>query len=691
MAIRWPHRAQLRASLALADARPAYTIGLRAAVVTVAPLLLGELTGQQAMIWMAIGGWLGTLADPGGPYLARAQTIGGFAISGALVAAIATLAEGAPPAVGLGALFVAVFLTGLWRVRGDAQATVGLLLAIVFAIALGVPGIHNPPIAALLRAALLLAGGCFTLILSVGLWPFQPYRPARRALGDCYRALATNAADLRKLLIDAEEREEAWYEIGRRDRPAARAALERARVALAMIRKSRQGESDRGERLLFLFELGDLLLGDFSALSEVLRAQTKPEQERAAQVLEAMSTALAAVAVQIEDEKSAQQALSESARPPLAPQTDLPAPLPAASQRALTALAISAGLSPTAGHHKKALMEFEPPAPRPSLRDALDLKSEALRHALRLAIATTCGGALGVFLSEFYKIPRVPWLTVTILIVLQPQAGTTLARAVQRVGGTVLGGLAAALLAPVSHHPLWYAALLFVLSLLAVSLKPLSYGLFAALLTPVFVLMAEQQSGSDLVVARIVNTLLGGAVALLFGIVLWPSWERARLPAQLAALLKAARALLDTVNPDHPGDLPQARRARRHLGLALANAESTFQRFLGEPHDPKQVQATMALLVGARRMAGLLISLAGAAGAGPLPSSDRAQIAAMIETLDGLADAVSSSQTPAPLPAGISTESLPMAPGAHAQLLARISRQLALLHLAADRLLKPAQ
>ena len=125
------------------------------------------------------------------------------------------------------------------------------------------------------------------------------------------------------------------------------------------------------------------------------------------------------------------------------------------------------------------------------LRPNLDLlaanftvSSLALRHAVRVAVV--CG--LDVALILILHIDHGYWLLLTSLIVLQPHVSGTLRRGLERIGGTVGGGILAALLALVLHSQLVIAAVLFPLSLLALAVLPVSYAAFAFFLTPAFVL-----------------------------------------------------------------------------------------------------------------------------------------------------------------------------------------------------------
>ena len=65
--------AHVRKSLEIAAVRPAFALGLRAATATIVPLVIGDATGQPIFGWMALGGWLCAIADPGGPHVLRAR------------------------------------------------------------------------------------------------------------------------------------------------------------------------------------------------------------------------------------------------------------------------------------------------------------------------------------------------------------------------------------------------------------------------------------------------------------------------------------------------------------------------------------------------------------------------------------------------------------------------------------------
>jgi uncharacterized membrane protein YccC len=150
---------------------------------------------------------------------------------------------------------------------------------------------------------------------------------------------------------------------------------------------------------------------------------------------------------------------------------------------------------------------------------------------------------------------------------------------------------------------------------LAVALLPLNYGAFAVFLTPGFVLLAETHAGNpELAGTRVLNTLLGALIALLGSRLLFPLSERDQIRPLMAAALDELSALVGVV-AEEPISIERVRAARRALGMALLNAEASYQRLLTETGiPPEQSEALLSLLLYAHRMASGLIAIAFARG-----------------------------------------------------------------------------
>src|SRR5207237_5930944 len=422
-------------------------------------------------------------------------------------------------------------------------------------IALGSPA---PPEQAVPRMAMVLAGCAVSTVLAPVLGRGPAYRPARLAIASCYRELAALAAKIAGL---AEDREQAWSALVLIQPPRVRAELERARVALGAVRRARSAESARGQQLVVLFESADVLLRDLIMAGEALAAAHTVD----ASWLRAVAAALQGIADAIEDK----------AEPPgiSLPQSFPGAPPEVEHARARLITTVQLAIRVATALRSGAPLEDdvlapETQMPRTTVRAALAPDSALLRHAVRMAVTVSIGAAIAAWMG----VSRASWVTVAVVIVLQPDSGSTVRRAVQRVLGTVVGAGVAALLVPILRSPTLIGVVLFPLSSLALALRPLNYGLFTLLVTPVFLLMAEVLSGDwHLAGVRVESTLIGGGLAFAAQL-LCLSRERDQLPQRLAALFHRLREYLDAVLAD-----PRAEpAARRSFGLAPANADASL-------------------------------------------------------------------------------------------------------------------
>jgi len=697
----------VRAAAALAQARPAYAAGLRAALATAVPLALDHFLHTGGGTWMSLAGFSGALADKGGPYRTRAITLSVHTLAGALASALGAVV-GEHPAWAVTATFLVAVTCSLGRAYGNAGASVGVLVLNIYVISLGYP--PSVPADALTRPAFVVAGGLWAMLVALVLWPLQPYRPVREAVAAAYRAVADYADDVA-----------AWVRTGGVLRPArVRSALEVARAALASVRRGRPGESGRGERLLALGEMADQLFGYLFGLSDVVESIPAPARRPAAQAaLADAASGIAATAralaegIEAEDEPvpvtaawRGDELRAALTGPPawsadgeaLAHYEQAAVLLDRMAQYAGVAAATTAGLN--AGTALPALERAgevedpEPPLPwLAPVRAVLAPDSIVLRYAMRVGIVT----ALAVGLTAAFGLKRGYWVTITAVIILQPYVGATSQRALQRVLGTIVGGALTALLAALFHDALAILALVFVFSAVSVALLPLNYAAFSVFLTPTFVLLAEANAGDwHLAGVRILNTVLGGGLALAGSRLLWPSPEAERLPAYLGAMLLAMRRYFDEVVArfdDRSEAASRAlRNARRDVGLATLNADESLQRLLGEHRGrPEELTPAMTLVTYARRFTASIAALALSRHTvdAPPPGTLDAFARAVGTALDDLAAAVSNARAPSPLPELPDLPDPTLSPLLRGRV-TRLGRQLKTLHDAVDRWVQPA-
>lgn len=659
---------------ALGEGRLQIGRGVRTAFALILPVIAGDLLAQPLFSWAALGGWLGSLADKGGSYRRRATTMGVFAVLGAACTLAGTDAASSVPFAVISMLVIGI-VGGLARVYGDEGSTVGLFIAVIFAVAVGSPS--SVPHLAIHRAEMFAGGTAWAMVLSLILWPLHPFRPARRAVAEGYRQLALLARALETVsqsLGDASAGDA-------RDRARAlhgpvRSALEGARITIADVRRPKQGRSPRGDQLLVLTEGAEQLFGTMVAIDAELEAAhetgSTAGDDAFARAFGCLARTLDLLTTAIDDTLDARRrALVE---PPVPAELSVRADWPNVHLRAAASLlsrlasdvhvlvdtaaqldARASTVVPTTAEHRAAL----PPAPSDSfawlrpLRETLSLRSIPARHALRMGVVA----AASVWLSFALDITRGYWATITTLIVLQPYAGATLRKSLQRVAGSVLGGIIAAALAVVARTKLAIAGVMVPFTIASVAVLPLNYGVFVLLLTPVFVLLAEPHPGDWGVAGlRVVNTLLGGAIALAASQLLWPAHELETYASQLGGLFRELRAQLEAVTAS--GDAAtsawrnEADQARRRFGVAVTNAEATIQRLITEDApNPHRVEAALTMLTYGRRMASTMTAIAesrvsGESVAPPaLIAPLDAQLDAFCAVLDGSAPASGAAMT----------------------------------------------
>jgi uncharacterized membrane protein YccC len=511
----------------------------------------------------------------------------------------------------------------------------------MFVISLAYPA--STLASALGRSGYAIVGGAWAALVALVLWPVRPYRPARLALGNTLRKLAD--------YVDAVATPLESGHVGDDTLPAGslvvRAALENARAVLATIRRGRAGESGRGERLVVLSQTADQMFGNLIALAETIEAvppdaRSRAQQEHVVTALRDIARVLRELADRVEEEKQSGTTAIQFSGAPLreslttvaAGRDDARAPPSPDRTDAVAHYAHAAALldritmfGNVAAANVAALDGVQPPAPTASpeteeiteprallapLRSVLAHDSLVLRHALRVAIVTSAA----VWLAGALHLSHGYWVTITAVIILQPYTGATTQRAVQRVIGTVVGAILTAALGALFHDIRAILVLSFIFAAVSVAVLPINYTAFSVFLTPTFVLLAEASAGDwHLATVRVIDTILGGALALLGVRLLWPAPERKRLPTYLAAALRANRDYLQTVVrsfPDRSDAAGRAMRARRRdAGLAAINAEESFQRLLAEHGGKTELLApVMTFLTYVRRFTVSIAALA---------------------------------------------------------------------------------
>ncbi len=593
--------------------------GLRGGIATFVPFYLATRLDRHEFAWMALGGWLGTLVDPGGLRSTRAKTLTAFAVVGGCMLA---LSERVAENIWLAALVLALvaFIASLLRSLGAVWSSAGTMTAIVVAIG-GAQGGTN----SLRDGGYFMLGAGVAVILSSVIWPIWTHLPLRRAEANVFEALARYTADI-ELCVSKRlaEGDPQWSALARTHHRAIRMAVEEARRLALGGRARRAGETRIGSNLRVLLGLAETqfpllvtlkesaelegpggnlqgLLGRLSALSrrnletaEVLRTPNLRAHEATLSIpppgsLPRNQTSIDVLLAHLDDASRAAHRLTSS--------LDARADATTESET-----------SPKRTWHDLLVLWR---GDLSVVRDACSPRSTFFHHGLRVACTIFITAVLARYVSV-----HPHWVTVTTLAVLQPYSGATASRVAQRVLGTVLGSIAAVAITMVVRSPAWLSLVIFPLSVAAVTTHRRNYRLFTFFLTPVFVLVAEQFVGNWwTAAARAADAGIGGGIAFVAAVFVFPSRERTRLPELLARMLDAVAAYAITVfdaAPDRHAEPAEVRimAARRAAGIALSEAESSLERLLTEPrHDMATEEYALQLITYGRRAAGALTTI----------------------------------------------------------------------------------
>ncbi|MDE2516954.1 MAG: FUSC family protein [Rhodospirillales bacterium] len=596
--------------------------GVRAALAVAVIIAAREIFQWSAGGEVALAALLTCMCDVGGLMRRRVPALLSFTVLGAAIVAGCGLARAGGLAVALPLGVFGLFCTSFARAWGQAAQQVGTLLAVVLVLSLDVP---LPGVAVAMQlGGWFLAGGLWATLLTLVIWRVHPYRPMRLAVARCYDQIALLVADLRGLLGRTPAGAPEWEAHARAHRRSVRDAIETARIAVLDTLRARGAAGARAAQGLIRLEAADQIFAALIGMSDALENAPAAEQEVAGRALRRLRPLLVMLGRAIEEDriKAAPIARSIAAMAQDAALLAEGSVLRGAFDHILDRLRIGLTLAAPAtqmagtgagGAGIPLLRRIIEP-----LRANLDPRSLVLRHALRAAVVA----APAIAFTLIWFTPYDHWLTITIVATMQPYFGLTMTRALERIGGTMLGGAIALVIAFLCHSPLSIALAMFPLAVLAMAVRQVSYGLFIAALTPLIVLLVEavEPGASEWAIAgmRALFTVLGGGVAIIGCLVLWPSWEPERLPAELRQAIRAHGAYADAVLASLSGEgvAGQVEAARREAGVASNNVEASISRALLEPRQSvggaagrDGLEAALVIDAALRRLAARLVAI----------------------------------------------------------------------------------
>ncbi|GAA3571572.1 FUSC family protein [Streptomyces osmaniensis] len=521
---------------------------VRAAVAIALPLAIGLAVDRPFYGALASMGALnGVISDTAAAYRVRIPTIAIPQLFGAVGVTVGALVYGRGW-VAVAAVTGVALVSGMISTIGAVASASGLVLLLTCVVGAGLPMPGEwwlPPL-------LMSGGGLLVLLLALLAWPLRSGVPERAAVADTYRKVAA--------LLTAVDGDTQDYDDARH---AVTQSLNQSYDIVLAHRARHHGRSPELARLL----------AQLNAITPVVEA--------------APAARLSGIRLPPEIPEAVRH-LASAVETGYTGPIGLKPPVPATE----TARAVDHALRHAA--EVVATPDVDPRGiddrlGRPaalSIRAARAARNVALsaaswRYGLRLAL---CIGIAQVLVS-IIAVPRSYWVALTITFVLKPDFGSVFSRALLRALGTVAGlVIAAAVLAEVPRG-WWDVPVLLILAPLIPALTPRGYGYQTAAITPVILLLSDvlNRQGTGLLLPRLVDSLIGCAIALVAGYLLWPESWHTRVGDRLAGAVEDTARYVEAAFG--PGAVDPAARARMRRGLYrdLSAIRTEFQRALTEP------------------------------------------------------------------------------------------------------------
>jgi len=593
-------------------------MALRNTVGVVAPMIVGYLMGMpRGGLAMASGALNVSYSDGSDPYWQRAKRM----LASTVWCSVAVLLGGLTAHSNTVAVAVATvwaFAAGMLVTLGTTAADVGVISTVVLLIYAA----QQVTVEQTLQASgLALLGGLLQILLSVALWPVRRYEPERRSLATLYAELAriaTHPAEATTAPLGTREIAQAHEAIANLATDMSLSALryrsllsqaERIRLSLTTLarlraRLTRENAHDSAIVTLDRYRANAAYLLNVIATSLLTGREIALEGDRLV-----LGVALAKQ-LDVQQPETAQNFAGAVLR-------DVKFQAEALGGQLRAALDLARNTTPEG---QEAFDRREATIPLrlrftgklATIAANFNLRSTVFRHAVRLTLCVALGDTLGRMWHPY----RAYWIPMTVVLVLKPEFTVTFSRGVLRIAGTLAGLLLATALfhfLPIhtSSEILLIGFFMFIMRWIG----PANYGIFGVAISALVVLLIAITgiSPREVIAARGVNTIIGGALALA-AYAVWPTWERNRLPEFFGALFDAYRnsfaSIVKSILAPDENTARERERTRQAARVARTNLETSVERLAAEPGvSADQATYVNSMLAASHRFAHAMIAL----------------------------------------------------------------------------------
>ncbi|WP_040664226.1 FUSC family membrane protein [Nafulsella turpanensis] len=590
-----------------------FTDGLRITLGVLLPAFVFAQFGLMTKgVLLSLGAFGVSITDSPGPVQHRRNGILLCSIFAFLVAFLTGYLRSNDFLLGL-EIFVLSFFFSMFSVYGSRAGSIGTAVLLVLVLTMNQDfGTGNVVVTALL----VLAGGLWYLLLSLVFSRIMPYRAAQQALGECIHETAKFLRLKAAFYHPSNQLDDDYRQVVAQQI----AVSEKQDAVREMLFKSRQMVRDFtniGRRLVLTFvDIVDLyeqvmtIHYDYAALRR--RFGKTGVLEEVAKLIEEMADELDELGLAIQSNSRYRNTppFSEKLEQLKASIDRFEEEHPEESSLPLKKILVNLRnlsqrlqeiqhnyLSKSAATDEKldGKLEYSRFVSSQNfqlkiLRHNLDLRSAIFKHALRMAVACTVGFAITRLVDYGH---HSYWIILTIIIILKPAFSLTRQRNYQRLTGTFFGGILGVLILFLVDNMTIQFILMVLFLLGTYTFLRINYMLMVVCVTP-FVLVLFNflgTSGLGLAQERLIDTLLGCAVAFAANYLIFPNWESDHLKQLVLEVAKANALYLHHLTErlsGKPIETQDYKLSRKRVYVSAANLSAAFQRMLSEPKTRQQ-------------------------------------------------------------------------------------------------------
>jgi uncharacterized membrane protein YccC len=218
-----------------------------------------------------------------------------------------------------------------------------------------------------------------------------------------------------------------------------------------------------------------------------------------------------------------------------------------------------------------------------------NFKSPIFKHSLRLSIMMV----LGFIIGNLFEMQNSYWVLLTLVVIMRPSYGLTKERSKNRVVGTLIGAVIAISIILITQNTIIYGLIAVISLPIALFFIQLNYrnATIFITLSVIFVYASLEPNILEVIKFRVLDTVIGAALAFCANYFLWPAWQIQNINEFLIDAIQANKRFLEKIDMYYhkKGEVPTSYKlARKEAFLKIGDLNAAYQRMNQEPKSKKK-------------------------------------------------------------------------------------------------------